>query len=371
MQTAEAERVRVLVVEDDDEDFILAREYLSDAQRLVFDIRRCTTLDEALSVIAAGGIDVCLIDYLLGATTGLELFEAARQDGFDVPMVLLTGTGDSDLADRALRAGISDFLEKARIDGPALERSIMYVLERRKQQVSIMRLNQELEERVQQRTEALQSINRELESFCYSVSHDLRAPLRAIVSTSSILLEDHAAKLDSEAQTLLQSQIHSGVRLGTLIDDLLTFIRLRQAVPRRTKIDVTQMVGEVAKEIGNRELSLNVQPGMSIEADPGMVRTILQNFIDNAVKFTSPGRSLQIEVSQTPDGAISVRDNGIGFDMKYVHKLFLPFERLHRADEYPGNGIGLASVKRYVDLHGGRVWAEGVIGKGSTFSFQV
>lgn len=362
--------VKVLIVEDDDEDYILARDYLSDSQRLNFQITRARNTAEALSQLGSGHFDVCLIDYMLGETTGLEVFDQARAKGIVVPMVLLTGTGDSDLAEKALRAGISDFLEKARIDSTSLERSIMYVLERRKQQNSMIELNQQLEQRVQQRTEALLAMNAELESFCYSVSHDLRAPLRAIVSTSSILIEDYDQLLPEPAHNLLKSQIASGVRLGTLIDDLLNFIRLRQAVPQRVEVDVTQLAKDICTELGCHNTT-KIQPNMVAKADPGMLRTMFQNFMDNALKFTPAGKEPEVEIGQEEGGAFYVRDHGIGFDMRYVKKLFQPFERLHRIEDYPGNGIGLASVKRYAELHGGRAWAESVPGEGSTFYFSV
>jgi signal transduction histidine kinase len=360
--------IRVLVVEDDDEDFVLTRDYLSDSTRVEFKVTRARRADEALTLLKNATFDVCLVDYRLGEVTGVEFFEASKMS---TPAVLLTGTGDSDLADRALQAGFSDFLEKGRIDGASLDRSIRYVLERRKQQDAILRLNHELEARVEQRTRDLMNTNKELESFCYSVSHDLRAPLRAIVSTSSILIEDYGPELAIEARELLRSQIESGVRLGTLIDDLLQFIRMRDMVPDRRDVDLTQLANDVINELQRGPVIFQVQPGMVASADPGMLRTVLQNFVDNAIKFTKAGEAPQIEIGQIPEGAFFVRDHGIGFEMRYVHKLFSPFERLHRIDEYPGNGIGLASVKRYVELHGGKVWAESVSGQGSTFYFQV
>ncbi|CAN5487177.1 hypothetical protein BH11ARM2_BH11ARM2_08010 [soil metagenome] len=228
-------------------------------------------------------------------------------------------------------------------------------------------LNEErLELAVSHRTAQLQAAVKEAEGFNYSISHDLRAPIRAIASTSSILLEDLGPTLSAEDRNLLERQLFNAKRLGTLIDELLRLSRYARVEVKRQPLDMTEMALSVAEEIGG-DCHVEVQEGMTAEGDPGLVRTVLRNLIGNACKFSSEG---DVWVGQEGK-AFFVRDEGIGFDMVYAPKLFLPFERLVSEAEFPGTGIGLANVKRIVERHGGKVWAEAEPRRGATFSFTL
>ncbi len=213
----------------------------------------------------------------------------------------------------------------------------------------------------------------ELEAFSYSVSHDLRAPLRAIDGFSRILMEDHADKLDAECARLL-GIIHANTRnMGQLIDDLLAFSRLGRQPMRATHINMTELAKAVFDELTStlpeRRPQLNVRPLPPTSGDPTMIRQVVVNLLSNAIKFTGSCDTAVIEIGHTADeggGNYYVKDNGVGFDMRYVDKLFGVFQRLHTADEFEGTGVGLAIVQRIVQRHRGRVWAEGQVGGGAT-----
>ncbi len=243
------------------------------------------------------------------------------------------------------------------------------VTEQREAQEYVFRLNQILEQRVRERTEELEAANREMEGFTYTVSHDLRAPLRAIIATSKIVLEEYAEELPKGAEADLLRQAAAAKRLGVLIDDLLKLSRLSRQHFVRAEFDYTKLVSDVGDELDALEFMV-VQPQMSAHGDPKLLRFAVQNFVENSLKFAAPSRPLRIEVGCV-DGTYFVRDNGIGFDQAYVQKIFLPFERLHLEHQYPGTGIGLANVKRIIERHGGKVWAEGREGEGSAFYFTL
>lgn len=236
---------------------------------------------------------------------------------------------------------------------------------------ALTRLNDDLEQRVRERTA-------ELESFSYSVSHDLRTPLRAIDGFSRILLEDHQAQLDTEGQRLLQVVRTNTVRMGQLIDDMLAFSRMGRREMRMSNIDVGALAHQVFENLrsswGPREVQLQLGDLPSAWGDAGMVRQVLENLLTNAIKFTQPRPVAQIAVSarHTPEGTVyAVQDNGVGFDMQYADKLFKVFERLHSREEFEGTGIGLAIVKRVISRHGGKVWAHSEPGKGTTVFFTL
>lgn len=239
-------------------------------------------------------------------------------------------------------------------------------------------LNLELEQRVAERTVQLEASNKELEAFAYSVSHDLRAPLRAIEGFSRILVEDHAGSLDTEGQRLLNVVQSNTGRMDRLITDLLELSRVSQSELKPVRIDMTEMVEDVYAEVvpleerGRFEFVVAELP--LARGDPTLVRRVWHNLISNAVKFTSTSEVRRIEVGGGDDDTLRtyfVRDSGVGFDPKYAHKLFGVFQRLHSRDEFEGTGIGLAIVQRIVRRHGGRVWAEGEVGKGATFYFAL
>jgi PAS domain S-box-containing protein len=252
------------------------------------------------------------------------------------------------------------------------------VTERRRMEEEVVRLNSELEKRVAERTAELQAAVKEIEAFSYSVSHDLRAPLRALDGFSQVLIEDHGKLLPEEGQRYLGIIRSTARKMGHLIDDLLAFSRLgRQALTRR-RINCPQLVLSVfetlAPQRNGRQIEWHMGELPDCDADLALLRQVWINLLSNAIKYTSQTANAIIEVGSTRANGVTeyfVRDNGAGFDMQYVHKLFGVFERLHRAEEFEGTGVGLAIVQRIVQRHGGHVRAEGAVGRGATFYFTL
>ncbi len=252
------------------------------------------------------------------------------------------------------------------------------VVERRRVEQEVRQLNAELEGRVRQRTAELQAANEELEAFVYSVSHDLRAPLRGMDGFSQALLEDYGGRLDATATDYVQRVRGAAERMGELIEDLLELSRITRADMKRQTVDLSEMARSVASALEQAEperaMEFSVRDGLVAEADASLMRSVLENLVGNAWKFTSGRPQARVEFGriETEAGpAFFVRDNGAGFDMRYAGKLFGAFQRLHSAREFPGTGIGLATVRRIIRRHGGRIWAEGAVGKGATFYFTL
>lgn len=224
----------------------------------------------------------------------------------------------------------------------------------------------------------LESVNKELEAFSYSVSHDLRAPLRAISGFSQAVLEEYATRLDDEGRRylgLIQENVH---RMGRLIDDLLAFSRLGRQSMAELEVDLAAMARAVFQELAaqdpGRKIEFTIHPVPPAHGDPAMMRQVLVNLFANAIKFTRTREKGVIEfghLAESDDGVYYIRDNGVGFDMKYVGKLFGVFQRLHSAAEFEGTGVGLALVHRIITRHGGKVWAEGRVDQGATFYFAL
>lgn len=247
-------------------------------------------------------------------------------------------------------------------------------IERKRAEEEIKELNEELK----RRTFELESINKELEAFSYSVSHDLRAPLRAIDGFSGIILEDYSDKFDAEGKRLLNVIINNAHKMGQLIDDLLTFSRLGRQDIRSSNIDMSELAKTVFEELktisSDRTIELNIKTLPPACGDRAMIREVFANLLSNAVKFTRTKAPAVIEVGGTTEdeeNIYCVKDNGVGFDMQYKNKLFGVFQRLHSAEEFEGTGVGLALTQQIIHRHGGRVWAEGKLNEGATFYFSL
>jgi light-regulated signal transduction histidine kinase (bacteriophytochrome) len=241
----------------------------------------------------------------------------------------------------------------------------------------INRLNQNLELRVKDRTAQFEAANKELEAFAYSVSHDLRAPLRHITSFAD-LLRKRARSLDPESARCLEFITSGAKQMELLVHDLLNFSRTSRAELRLSKVQLGDLVGEVKQavlsELNGRAIRWHIHSLPEVHADPALLRVVFNNLLGNAIKYTRPRKDASIEVGTRPserEHVIFVRDNGVGFDMQYVGKLFGVFQRLHHADEFEGTGIGLATVQRIIVRQGGRVWAEGKENEGATFFFSL
>jgi signal transduction histidine kinase len=243
---------------------------------------------------------------------------------------------------------------------------------------ALQEFNQNLEQKVQERTAQLETANRELEAFSYSISHDLRAPLRSIIGFTSILEEDYASKLDEEARRITAVIRNNSMRMGHLIDDLLTFSRMGRQDIIKTDVHTDLMIEEAIKELvpenKTGRLSWIIHPVPNVKGDINALRQVWINLISNAIKYSGNRQQSRIEIGSFDEKgqvAFFIRDNGVGFDEKYKDKLFKVFQRLHSTDEFEGTGVGLAIVEKIISKHGGRVWATGEVDKGATFYFSL
>ena len=249
------------------------------------------------------------------------------------------------------------------------------VTERRRAEEQIQRLNEELEQKVIERTKELEVINKELEAFAYSVSHDLRAPVRHIAGFTELLQKHSGPVLDDKSRHQIDMILDSANRMGTLVDDLLAFSRIGRAETQKTTVDLAQIVksiiGELAPDTQARNITWHVGDLPKCSGDPAMLRLVFTNLVSNAVKFTRTRQHAEIQIdslNHSPDEIIVfVKDNGVGFDMQYKDKLFGVFQRLHSQEAFEGTGIGLATVQRVVHRHSGRTWGEGAVDNGATF----
>jgi signal transduction histidine kinase len=281
----------------------------------------------------------------------------------------------------AVQAG--NYVTRANISGDdeiaRLAHSLNHMLDVLAQEEEKLRqLNAKLEQRVAQRTAQLESLNKDLEEFSYSMSHDMRTPLRALDGFSKILDDEYGPSLDDEGKRLLKVLRDNAQRMGRLVDDILHFLSIGRQKMEHNSVDIAKLVWEVFTELQAatpaRSLHLEIATLPPAWGDPDMIREVLQNLLSNAVKFSRETEEVVIElggIAGEVENVYSVTDHGVGFDMRYAEKLFKVFERVHPTGQYAGSGIGLALVKRIVTRHGGRVWAEGKLNEGATIYFAL
>jgi PAS domain S-box-containing protein len=309
-------------------------------------------------------------DWLHGTFTDLIV---DRPSAWHVESEILTRAGDRRMVrwnNSVLRSASGDIIGTASLGED--------ITAQRTAQEQVRRLNADLEQRVAERTAQLEAANRELESYDYSISHDLRAPLNRVRGFSAALLEDHGGKLDGEAAEHLKRIVASADSMGQMVSDILRLSNLSRAELHRSRVDLAELARTIlaahALAYPERTVQWRIGSGLHAHADPGLVRVALENLLANAWKFTGNRADAVIEVASRDEAGetvYTVRDNGAGFDLGEGEKLFMPFQRLRSSGDFPGSGVGLATVKRIVQRHGGRVWAEARPGEGAAFHFTL
>lgn len=369
--------VSILIVDDDSTKRFALKAVLSPLGENVVE---ASSGADALRQLLRQEFAVVLLDVRMPGMDGFETAQLIRQRPRSelTPIIFVTALdqADTDMG-RGYDLGAVDFVFAPVV--PAILRAKVTVfVELYRAQQELRRYRSRLESLVEERTTALTSINRELEAFSYSVSHDLRAPLLAFDGLSKTMLEEYGDRLDQRAKDNLKRMRGASQRMTSVFEGLQTLFRLTSGEVHREQLDVTALAEEIVMEIKaaapHRKVKVEVAEAMTASGDKRLVRILLSNLLSNAFKFTSGKRSPKVEVgTEMVDGEsrIFVRDNGVGFDMIYAHRLFGAFQRLHSESEFPGAGIGLATARRILNRHGGRIWAEGAAGEGATFYFVI
>ena len=322
--------------------------------------------EEGVRKVEEAQPDLVLMDIMMpGKLDGVAAAERIRSR-FDIPIIFLTAYADENTLRRAKVTSPYGYIVK-----PFQERELHITVE-------LALYRHETEKKLKQTNAELEAVNSELEAFIYSVSHDLRAPLRAISNFAKLLAEEHAGGLDAKGQDYLDRVYKGTDRMSVLIEALLHLSRLSRKEVDRREFDISEKASSVVAALRElspgRSVEIIIQDGLNVSADPGLTDIVLTNLLGNAWKFTSRTENARIEfgaVDRDGTTVYFVRDNGAGFDPCYSSRLFMPFQRLHMATEFPGTGVGLATVKRIIDRHGGSIRAEGVPDKGATFFFSL
>src|SRR2546429_342488 len=332
-----------------------------------------TFAKEALSELRSQPFDLVLTDLMMPEMDGISLLRAAHEIDSNVVGIVMTGHGAIDTAVEAMKAGALDYILK-----PFKLSGILPVLSRA---LGVRRLrmeNEELQQRVRERTSELEAANKELEAFSYSISHDLRAPLRGISAFSTILLQEHSSQMPAEARRLLDIVTTSARRMEQLIEDLLRFSKLSRQPLSKQPVNIPALVRVTLEELrqqeGDRHIDVKVGEMPNCVGDQSLLKQVFVNLLSNAFKFTRQKEKAIVEIGcqqQEGETVYFVRDNGAGFDARYAEKLFGVFQRLHSAEQFEGTGVGLSIVHRIVQRHGGRIWAEGKVDGGATFYFTL
>lgn len=328
---------------------------------------------EALDAIRNDRFDLLLTDLMMPEMDGISLLRAVREVDRDLVGVVMTGHGTIDSAVEAMKVGALDYILK-----PFKLSIILPVLSRALSIRSLRMENAALAERVRLRTSELEAANRELESFSYSVAHDLRAPLRAIDGFASMLAEDFGPQLPQDAHGLLETIVGSTKRMGQLIDGLLRLSRMGRRPLSPQPVSMSILARDVVAELERQDPAgsprVTVMELPDAVGDQALLRQVFINLVSNAFKFSRGRAEARVEIGCDQQDGVPVyyvRDNGAGFDMRYAEKLFGVFQRLHRVDEFEGTGVGLSIVQRIIHRHGGRVWAQAEVGQGATFFFTL
>jgi signal transduction histidine kinase len=328
---------------------------------------------QALASLRAGEVDLLLTDLMMPEMDGISLLKAAREVDGNLAGIVMTGQGTIDTAVKAMQHGALDYILK-----PFKLSAVLTVLGRAREVRQLRLDNAALQERERGYIAELEAANKDLDAFSCSVSHDLRAPLRAITGFCEIYLSDYGQDVPAAGRQLLDRVVNGAARMDRLIEDLLSFCRYSRQPLLKGRVNLDAITRKVVEELQLREAGRTVEWRLgalpTCNGDASLLRQLLTNLLSNAFKFTRQRNPAIIEVAGSEvdgEAVIVVRDNGAGFDMRHVDKLFGVFQRLHSANDFEGTGVGLSIVQRIVQRHGGRIWAQSEPDQGATFSFTL
>jgi signal transduction histidine kinase len=365
-----SEKYKILQLEDVQADADLIAFELKKSN-IIFEHLVVDTEEEYRHALDHFNADIILCDHTLPSFNSLQAFNIIKEKNLSIPFIIISATLSEDTAMKVVREGADDFIFKDRLK--RLPSAVINAIRKTRLIVAnkeLVFLNKEKEKRGAELVEA----NKELESFTYCVSHDLRAPLRAINGFTQILIEEHLEQLDEDAKGILNEIISNSKIMGQLIDNLLVFSKVSKQHILMDEISIEPLVNCVISELvelePDRSITINIGKLETIKGDRNMWKQVFINLISNAIKYTGKKKEAVIEIgSYIADAGCTyyVKDNGAGFDMRYYHKMFGAFQRLHSTKEFFGTGIGLAIVQKIVTKHGGKVWAEGKVDEGASF----
>ena len=362
--------VHFLMVEDSEADVdLIVRELKVSGFR--FTSQTVKTAEQFRARVRSLPPDVVLADYNLGQWRGIEAVEILRQEGMDIPVILVTGALGDTTAVECIKQGAVDYVLKESL--PKLPHAIRRALHEQQ----LRKQRREAEEALAQKAKELARTNQDLEQFAYVASHDLQEPLRMVAAYTQLLAEKYKGKLDEQADKYIHYAVDGATRMQTLVQDLLAFSRSGRDGTEMSTTDCNDVVQQALLnlEAAARDSSAQVKCGdlPTVHANSGQLRQVFQNLIGNAIKFRKPEPPI-VQIAAQREGnewLFSVADNGIGISPDYLNEIFVIFHRLHTREEYPGNGIGLAICKRIIERHGGRIWVESEQGNGTIFKFSL
>ncbi len=388
--------ISILLIEDNPEDAFFLQRLLKGSQISNFQVSHFDYLAKAISHLENATCDLILLDLLLPDSQGLETLLNIQQKAPDIPIAILTGMNDQQLAMEALRKGAQDYLIKGQVTTELLTQSIRYAIERKIIQKELKKRTEKLDKTNQQlkkRTEELEAVNQELKAFSYTVSHDLRNPLTSLKGILFLWQEKYKDRFDTQDEQWLDMMNRSCNRMNQLIQDLMLFSHVEKQKAYLSDVNLSLLANQIIQQLEmkypDQKVEAIVESNIMAVADENLVYIALENLLNNAFKYSQKQEKVRIEVGSllNPDSqelennqgeeisqkqlVYFVADNGVGFDMKNADKLFIPFERLHNTNEFEGTGIGLATVQRIIKRHGGKIWANSEVGKGSTFYFTI
>ena len=372
---------KILIVEHD----------ANDVELLKYELRRAfpnhtaylvQTQNDYTGAMLSFSPDIILSDYSLPGFDGISAFEIKQRMAPAIPFILVSGTLGEENAVELIKSGITDYALKDKLYSLSHKviRALHEAEETAKKQAyeqALRQLNTELEERVQARTAQLVEANTALEAFSYSVSHDLRSPLRSVLGFSQLIKQDHGLALNAEVQEMFGHIENSSKRMNAIIDDLLALAKCTKDQLQTAPVDMNQLIAGVWDNIlftSPHIACIEMEQLPKVMADSSMLEQVIVNLLSNAIKYSSKKRNPHIKVGVTPTAqgyTFYVQDNGAGFDMKDYNRLFGAFQRLHPVTQFEGTGVGLMLIKRIIEKHGGKVWAEGKVDEGATFYFSL